>query len=386
MERQLSDASEQQGDSRPFDPTDDMFGGKNVLRMEIPIQNIEIDQEKGKPRLNKKDFKSEIFEKVMALRNSGGGVLIIRNQNYDGVDKTNDPLYKDQFTTMVSDGMQQMATYRGEVGEFQSWYRSVWKGDGKWLLYYIKEGRQFTFPLESKVYTVNENNHRKVGIEEIQRRLLQSTKTPPNYHPSVTHVHCDEKHGKLRLGKKCSYLHESTNIQLKSFNDINSMCKNIREYTTAFCQNKNGGSMCFGIEEKQNSETKKGSTCSKTPVVCGVQFNKDDDAIRQEIKKTMSEKMLWIRHNGENADPDEICQYYDVRFHNVDPENRSKKVIEVSVAKFYGCVFSDEPKPCYLDGGEIKYYTVKEWVQILMKDHLKDYKTTEIHADLRPLI
>ncbi|XP_060070857.1 uncharacterized protein LOC132550782 [Ylistrum balloti] len=366
-------------DDLPDDPTEDMFAD-NVMRMDIPIQGNKNDLGK--------QIMSEFLSNTMLLRNSGGGVTIIRNLNYS--EKDNDNLYKDSFTSKVDCTLQNMATYRGEVGEFNSWYQTVWwKGVGKWLLYYIKDGPQLTFPLESKVYTVNQHDHKEVGIEEIQRRLLQSTKKPSNYHPEVTHVHCKEKHGKLELGMKCFHLHESTNIQLKSSNAskeggqgdnaINGMCKDIRHYSSAFSQNQEGGSIYFGITEKENPKSSNKTAFSKTPVVCGIKFDIDEEkerVIRMKIDYAMSKEMLWVRHDGEKANKDEIHQYYDVRFHNVGAENSTRKVLEVSVAKFYGCVFSSDPKPCYLDAeGQRKYYEVEKWVPIVMKDlsHSEDF-------------
>ncbi|XP_033746065.1 uncharacterized protein LOC117331453 [Pecten maximus] len=253
---------------------------------------------------------------------------------------------------------------------------------GKWLIYYIKDGTHLTFPWKSKVFTATEHNITEVKTEEIQRRLLQSMKRPAGYVPSVNHVHCNKKYGELRMGERCVHLHESTNVQLKGFHNAgdksstSTMCKDIREYSSAFCQNGNGGSIYFGIKEENNNSkrsSKTAKTGSKTPVVCGIRFDIDDkkqQELQNRIDREICEMMLWVKHDGKKANRDDIRRYYDIRFHNVDPENTNRKVVEVSVAKFYGCVFTSDPMPSYLDAeGQIKHYTTEEWVPKVIRGY-----------------
>lgn len=338
----------------------------HVFNQRTFIIPINMDVIEGKPKNDKdKDYqkckKIEVKNTVCALRNSGGGVLIIKTEG------TSEASYRNKFHK-VFDSMFNLYVFENEmfnnVYEFQETK--------------IKDNLLIFVQGSSRIVTTETNTRVPIprGTDLIsaqrlfnlfplktwKRSSIQSRWTPTNH-------------------KKHYPYEESTDIQFKSYREVSDfehikhrMQEDIRNYVSAFTKVKNGGSIFFGIEEIPTE-----SKSNTTPVASGLKIPLNDDKIsdlKEFCREIITERMCWLsRDNSSNADyktlmPKSVEKCYKIEFHLLSGNGESKRVIELSVAHFEGIVFQSNEGPTaweFNENEELCKISLDKWYSLMNK-------------------
>ena len=303
------------------------------------VQHCTVHITRGKTDLheNGEHIEKHIFRKVCALANSGGGVLILDNSDYEKAEAKDLDIFRQRIEHKLK-FIIDPTTY-GDVYDISGNYND------KTILLFVKA--------PGHVCTVNSHLYLPSDASVTQASFIQAGNIINSYSKDKGSVptndlnrlpKCDAN--EFEYGKPVSF-HECKQIQLKHYpsNKEPLQEEKIHQWMSAFA-NCDGGKIFIGIDDKSN--------------VYGQ---------RVENQETFVEKVHSLVQKFHWGFPPKRGIHWDVKFFPVKDSPYNYVVIEVSVAGMQssGGVFTKTPESFYCKPGtpkEISPFTgVEEWKQ-----------------------
>ncbi|XP_046583699.1 uncharacterized protein LOC124290902 [Haliotis rubra] len=325
-------------------------------------------------RTRKRRFADQVAKAASALRNSGGGVLLVHVQGTSQADRCLeyfDKAVRNKLTGLLENGELYTDVYERkclcQIGTFED----------------ITDFVQITVGKVESVCTVdfntkanNDSENLSINSSNIQV-LLRKTETQAGSVPTA------------KLPDNVQDLHENRHIQLKTFQttrevtSIEGDAKQLTDYIwsqlklkdniTSMSKVVGGGSYFLGVSESKLT-TKEGYT-TKKPEYTGCKLDISQESLREHIYKKLETDICVLDLDGQFTEgPRDLI---DIRFHTVPRLDVGLVVLEVAVRYCQGVVFYDKegPRTYYVtDSGATKTANVcrmnrSEWLQRLRIMH-----------------
>ncbi|XP_046583739.1 uncharacterized protein LOC124290936 [Haliotis rubra] len=323
-------------------------------------------------KTGKKRFADQVAKAASALRNSGGGVLLVHVQGTSEEDRCLeyfDEAVRNELTGLLENGELYTDVYERkclcQIETFED----------------ITDFVQITVGKVESVCTVdfntkatNDSENLSINSSNIQV-LLRKTETQAGSVPTA------------KLPDNVQDLHENRHIQLKRFQatkevtSIKGDAKQLTDYIWNYLKLKDnitsmskvvgGGSYFLGVSES-NLTTKEGYT-TKKPEYTGFKLDISQESLREHIYKKLETDICVLDRDGHFTEgPRDLV---DIRFHTI--RNAGLVVLEVAIRYCQGVVFYDKegPRTYYVtDSGATKTENVcrmnrSEWLRRLQIMH-----------------
>ncbi|XP_071095457.1 uncharacterized protein [Haliotis cracherodii] len=325
---------------------------------------LKKSQERNKTR-------DELLKRLSALRNSGGGVLLIHVNGTRAGDRC--LKYFDEFVGSI-------VTRLLEPGEvYANTYKRQWLQD---ILEYCADSAVFIHIRVAAVTAVTDvkgvatvDFNTKLGkdyenvIPTTQQLLTVRSHRRTSTGPAITGLTDDSK------------LHEDVHIQLKRFlpkpqssDEIQQDATTFVEYLwnqlklkdsiTSMSKIPDGGSYYLGIGERVNT-SEDGTYTTVIPDVRGFELKLDQGELEETLKSKLRDCVLLGR--SENTFTDVPSDLIAIAFHPI-PSDHQRCVLRVAVKCVEGVVFCDRcgPRTYMMENGQICRMEKGMWLERIM--------------------
>ncbi|XP_048237485.1 uncharacterized protein LOC124113644 isoform X1 [Haliotis rufescens] len=272
--------------------------------------------------------KDRIFERICALRNSRGGILLIYFTHMDDSDQflgRFDELIDDRLNELIEDGTLFHESY------FRDWL----KREPNCL--------SITCNPSSTISTTNYKTHINLNKGFAKPTLLNMRYILSN----------DRLCGEYEE-KSLHKLQEASNVQLKSFRKAHNVARaewapyimeglRLREFISSFANQKEGGYYFLGVAEQDNGEIDTYNT--RKVSIEGFELNETDhETLKSEILHQIDSKVLFLPPDRSLIPKDVITRSPKLTFHKVEGQEDTY-VLEVYMPSLSGVVFFDRDGP-----------------------------------------
>ncbi|XP_071103871.1 protein SLFN14-like isoform X1 [Haliotis cracherodii] len=320
-------------------------------RQQDPEQSEKQKKEKQKRKHKERD---RIFERICALRNSRGGILLIHFTHMDDSDQflgLVDELIDDRLNELIEDGSIFHESY------FRDWE----KNEPNCL--------SITCNPSSTISTANYNTHINLNKGFARPTIL-----------NMRYILSKDRSCREYKEKSLDELQESSNVQLKSFRNAQNVERDnwalhimeelrLKEFISSFANQQGGGYYFLGVAEQDDGEIDTYKT--RKVSIEGFELNKiHHEKLKSEILDQFVSKMLFLKQDISTIDRDAITKTLKVTFHKVRGLAHTF-VLEVYVHPFSGVVFFDRdgPESYRIDeNNRIRRVEPQEWCQKILEN------------------
>lgn len=307
-------------------------------------------------KTRRRELLAKFCNRVCALRNSGGGILLIHFQGNNET-QSRDLNAFDELVDLKLNAMIEDDTL------FVDNYERSWLDDNVVILKVKSSPSCSTSDFKTKIPLDN------CLIDPSARNIPQLYNLTPEDRSSQM-----QPQPQVFIDWSTNFvpLHESRNTELKSFGigfvvptDIQEKALliwealKLRENVTAMTKLLSGGSFFCGIEEELVDT---GDYKMKRSKVCGMTLAEGElEELRRFLLEKVRTDMMWTNRTNERIEPP--IDAVDILFHKVREETF---VMEVIIKFFDGLVFYDKDGPeCYVVNSDLKLRRVEfaEWIQ-----------------------
>ncbi|XP_067649633.1 uncharacterized protein [Haliotis asinina] len=326
-----------------------------------------VKEDKKTRKTAREDKTEELTKKVSALRNAGGGALLIHLLGLSPNDRCLalfNEYVDDTLTKLIEDGVL-----------FVDTYSKIWLSEHttsekyqEYLVLIVKSSLSLTTADFKTKVTSDENLTRPTTLNI--KKLLFNEQQQKEKRPKIRGIDDSIQEGRdieFKSFHKTPFEGIITQTNVKEVLEYIWKDLRLREYISSFTKIQDGGSYYLGIGEGLEEITGYNYK-TKNKILSGIRV---EPSLHETVKKGLTEliRQHTIVQIGNAAQPRSADSLVKFKFHEVDKDQ--VYILEVAVGYTPGCVFYDTPEVYTMIEGSTQMIPVEfsEWLEKVKTFH-----------------